>query len=143
MNTVYAGSVAHCCLLAVKQPSAVGQAYNVTNDGVITQQGWFDLWAETLDLPRPMRHISYRVSFLGGFCLEAIYRLMKSKDPPYITRYAVWLLGRPTMYSTAKAERELGWKPVVTYQEGVRRAVKWFKSTQSSFGNQVGLAQVG
>jgi nucleoside-diphosphate-sugar epimerase len=130
MNTVYAGTVAHCCLLAAKHASAVGQAYNVTNDGVVTQSGWFDLWAKELNVPRPTKHISYRAAFAGGFCLEAIYRLIKSKEPPYITRYAVWLLGRPSVYSTAKAERELGWKPDVTYQEGVHRAVEWFQSAQ-------------
>jgi nucleoside-diphosphate-sugar epimerase len=130
MNTVYAGTVAHACLLAAKQMRAIGQAYNVTNDGVITQKGWFDLWAKELHVPSPTKQISYRAAFAGGFCLEAIYRLMHSKKPPYITRYAVWLLGRPTIYSTAKAEHELGWKPVVTYQEGVRKAVEWFQSAQ-------------
>jgi len=131
MNTVYAGSVAHACLLAAKHSCVAGQAYNITNDGTITQEGWFDLWAKALDLPSPTKHISYRAAFTGGFCLEAIYRVIKSKKPPYITRYAAWLLGRPTVYSTAKAERELGWKPVVTYQEGVRRAVEWFNSEQA------------
>jgi nucleoside-diphosphate-sugar epimerase len=130
MNTVYAGTVAHCCLLAAKHTCALGQAYNVTNDGIITQKGWFDLWANELKAPFPVKHISYSTAFAGGFCLEAIYRLVKSKKPPYITRYAVWLLGRSTVYSTAKAERELGWKPVVTYQEGVHRAVDWFTRMQ-------------
>lgn len=131
MNTVYAGTVANCCLLAARQTCAVGQAYNVTNDGIITQQGWFDLWAKELNVPSPSKHISYRTAFAGGFCLEAFYRLVGSKKPPYITRYAAWLLGRPTVYSTAKAEHELIWRPVVTYEEGVHRAVEWFKSVQS------------
>jgi 2-alkyl-3-oxoalkanoate reductase len=126
LNTVYAGSVAHACLLAANKPSAEGQAYNITNDGVVTQQGWFDLWADAFQLPRPTRHLPYSVAFGGSFLLEATYRLVKSRQPPFITRYATWLLGRPTVYSTAKAERELGWKPVVTYAEGVAKAVEWF-----------------
>jgi nucleoside-diphosphate-sugar epimerase len=130
MNTVYAGSVAHACLLAANHERAEGQAYNVTNDGVVTQQGWFDLWAEAFGLPKPTRHVPYAVAFAGAFVLEALYRLVGSKRPPFITRYATWLLGRPTVYSTAKAERDLGWKPVVTYPEGVAAAVAWFNRTQ-------------
>jgi nucleoside-diphosphate-sugar epimerase len=33
-----------------------------------------------------------------------------------------------TVYSTAKAVRELGWRPQVTYAEGVQRAVEWFRT---------------
>lgn len=128
MNTVYAGSVAHCCLLAAQNPQARGQAYNVTNDGSITQKEWFDLWAEMFELPKPTKHVSYGWAFGGGLVLESMYRLAGARNPPFITRYAAWLLGRPTFYSTAKAERELNWKPVVTYLEGVRRAVEWYRT---------------
>jgi nucleoside-diphosphate-sugar epimerase len=126
LNTVYAGSVARACLLAAEKPAAEGQAFNITNDGVITQQEWFDLWAEQFDLPKPTSHVSYRVAFGGALVLESAYRLVHARRPPWITRYAAWLLGRSTVYSTAKAERELGWRPLVTYAEGVQRAVEWF-----------------
>jgi len=130
MNTIYAGSVAHACLLAADQARAEGQAYNTTNDGVVTQQGWFDLWAEAFQFPKPTRHVPYRLAFVAAFALEAAYRLIKSRRPPFITRYAAWLLGRPTVYSTVKAEQDLGWRPVVSYPEGVARAVEWFQTKQ-------------
>jgi nucleoside-diphosphate-sugar epimerase len=128
MNTVYAGSVAHCCLLAARSEKAIGQAYNATCDGSITQREWFNLWADTFQLPKPVATVSYALAFRASLVLEAMYRLAGSKKPPYITRYAVWLLGRPTFYVTEKAQRELGWKPVVSYAEGVRKTVDWFLS---------------
>lgn len=128
MNTVYAGSVAHCCLLAATNEKALGQAYNTTCDGAITQREWFDLWADTFQLPKPAATVPYALAFRAALVMEAMYRLAGSSKPPYITRYAVWLLGRPTFYVTDKAQRELGWKPVVSYAEGVRKTVDWYRS---------------
>ncbi len=128
MNTIYAGSVAQCCILAAEKDIALGQAYNATYDGDITQRQWFDLWADTFQLPRPTVYVSYKVAFNFGLIMESIYRTVKAKKPPYVTRYAAWLLGRPTFYITGKAERDLGWKPMVTYEEGVRKAVEWYRS---------------
>lgn len=128
MNTIYAGSVATCCMLAAKSDIALGQAYNATYDGKITQREWFDLWAETFELPKPTVFVAYKVAFNFGLIMESLYRLSGAKKPPYVTRYAAWLLGRPTFYVTGKAERDLGWKPLVTYPEGIRRAVEWYRS---------------
>lgn len=127
MNTIYAGSVAQCCMLAAQSDIALGQAYNATYDDNITQRQWFDLWAETFELPKPKVYVSYKIAFNFGLIMESIYRTAKAKKPPYVTRYAAWLLGRPTFYITGKAERDLGWKPMVSYPEGVRRAVEWYR----------------
>ncbi len=132
MNTIYAGSVAHCCILAGQSEAALGQAYNATYDGAITQQDWFNLWADAFELPRPTRHVPYGLAFQAGFVLEAFYRVIGAKKPPLITRYSAWLLGRPTFYLSTKAERDLGWKPIVTYPEGVRKTVEWYLSETSS-----------
>lgn len=128
MNTIYAGSVAQCCLLAARNQAALGEAYNATNDGAITQREWFDLWADTFKLPRPTVYVAYKIAFNAGLVMEALYRMVKARKPPLVTRYAAWLLGRPTFYVTGKAERDLGWKPMVTYEEGVRRTVEWYRS---------------
>ena len=132
MNTIYAGSVASCCLLAAQSKLALGQAYNATYDEAITQRQWFDLWAEHFELPKPTKQVSYKLAFTAGLVMEACYRAVGSAKPPVITRYAAWLLGRPTFYITGKAERDLGWKPVVTYAEGVRRTVEWYRSHQAA-----------
>jgi nucleoside-diphosphate-sugar epimerase len=128
LNTVYAGNVAEACLLASAHPAAAGQAYNVCSDGPITQREYLDRFADALGLPRPRRHAPYRAVFLFAFLLEAYFRLRRQPNPPYITRYAAWLLGRNTIYSTAKAERELGWKPTVSYAEGIQRTADWYKT---------------
>ncbi len=127
LNTVYAGNVAQACLLAAETPDAVGQAFNVSNDGgVITQREYFNLFADALGLPRPRLLVPYRVAYGFAFLLEAIGRLFRIKRPPFVTRYAAWLLGRSTTYSNDKAQHELHWQPRVSYQEGIRRTAEWY-----------------
>jgi nucleoside-diphosphate-sugar epimerase len=129
MNTVYAGNVAEACLLAAANPAANGQAYNVTKDGPLTQQEYFHLYADAFGTPRPTRHVSYALAYAGAWVLECLFRLGRIRRPPFITRYAVWLLGRHTVYSTEKAQRELGWQPRVGYREGIARTVAWYRDT--------------
>jgi len=132
LSVVYAGNVADACLRAAEHPAAVGQAYNITSDGVITQREFLFRLADALSAPRPAGHMFYPVAYAWAGMLEGIYRLLRCQHPPYVTRYAVWLLGRNTVYSTVKAQRELGWQPRITYAEGIRRTAEWFLSHERS-----------
>ncbi|MCS7167659.1 MAG: NAD-dependent epimerase/dehydratase family protein [Gemmatales bacterium] len=128
INSVYAGNVAEACILAAEKPQAVGQAYNITNDGApITQREYLAQFAQELGYPVPRRGIPYRVAFVAAFLLEATFRAWQIRQPPFVTRYAVWLLGRDLVYSTRKAEQELGWRPSVSFEEGVHRTVAWYR----------------
>ena len=126
LNVVYAGNVAEGCILAADAPHAAGEAYNCSNDGVITQQEYFDLWARTLDAPPVTVHVPYRLAYFAGFVLECVGHLTRQTRPPMITRYAVWLMGRRSYFSAEKARRELGWKPSVSYEQGVPRTIQWY-----------------
>lgn len=128
MNTVYAGNVAEACRLAAVHPDAIGQAFNITNDGPITQRRYFELYAQALGHPPPSKHFPFAVAWTGAFLLEAACRAVRSRRPPFITRYAVWLLGRSTFYSTEKAQRLLGWRPRVCYEEGIPLTVAWYRA---------------
>jgi nucleoside-diphosphate-sugar epimerase len=127
INSVYAGNVAEACCLAADARHAAGEAYNVTSDGPITQAEYLNAFADALGLPRPRRRVPYRIAFATAFMLEAAYRTVGARRPPFITRYAVWLLGRDTLYDSRKAQLELGWQPRVGYAEGIRRAADWYR----------------
>lgn len=131
LNSVYAGNVAEACILAAGKEEAAGQAYNISNDGFVTQQEYMNLFADALGLPRPRRHVPYRLAYPFVFLLEAMFRFLRMKRPPFATRYATWLIGRSTYYSTEKAEKQLGWKPSIGYAEGIRRTAEWYKSIVS------------
>lgn len=126
LSAVYAGSVADAAILAADDPGSVGESYNVTSMGPISQRAWLDLFADACGAPRPRRHISYRVAFAAGYGFEAAGRLTGRRRPPLITRYAAWLMGRDVKYCMSKASDRLGWRPSLTYEDSIGRAVKWY-----------------
>ena len=83
---------------------------------------------DALSLPRVTKHVPYGLAIRWAFVLECFKRMIFSKTPPTITRRAIYLIGRSTQYSTEKARTQLGWRPEVYIQEGVRRTLEWFVS---------------
>ncbi len=74
--------------------------------------------------------MSYHATFAAALLFEAAGRLTHSARPPFITRYAAWLMGRHVSYSTAKARERLGWRPSLSYQESIARTVRSFLDTK-------------
>jgi nucleoside-diphosphate-sugar epimerase len=132
LSAIYAGNVADAAILAGDDPGSVGEAYNITSMGPITQREWLDLFAEACGAPRPTRHVAYPLTFAFAFGLEAYGRAIQRQRPPLITRYATWLMGRNLSYSTEKARTKLGWTPAVGYPESIARSVHWYLGTQAS-----------
>ncbi len=114
LSAVYAGVVADAALPAALDPNSVGEAYNITSHGRITQREFLDMLADALGVPRVTWHYPFWYAFYGGLSLELRERLLRRKKPPRVTRYGVWLLGRYLEYSTQKARTKLGWTPALT-----------------------------
>lgn len=127
LNVVYAGNIAEAAIRASTMPEAIDQAFNCSNDGVITQQQYFDLLAKAIGATPIKRKVPYGVAYFAGFVLECIGHLFQLKKPPFVTRYAVWLMGRRSYFSAEKARKVLDWKPTVTYEVGVPNTVRWYE----------------
>lgn len=127
LNVVYAGNIAEAAIEAAGRADCNGEVFNCSNDGVITQQEYFDLLAKAIGAPPVARHVPYRVAYNAGFVLEVLGHAFKWKKPPFVTRYAVWLMGRRSYFSADKARRMLGWKATVPYEVGVPNTVRWYE----------------
>ena len=130
LNVVYAGNIAEAAITAAAMPEAAGEAYNCSNDGDITQREYFDLLAKAMGEPPIKPHAPYKAAYFAGFVLEILGHTFRWKKPPFITRYAVWLMGRRSYFSAQKARDQLGWKPTITYDVGVPMTVQWFLAQQ-------------
>ncbi len=125
LNLTYAGNEAEGCILAATKPEALGESYNLSNDGVITQGEYFNKIAEVLGEKPVTKKVPYKVAYNAAFLMELFGHLFKKKKPPLVTRYSVWLIGRKCFFSAEKARKELDWQPTVSYDEGIERSVKW------------------
>jgi nucleoside-diphosphate-sugar epimerase len=127
LNMVYAGNVADASITAANLPEAAGEVFNCSNDGPITQREFFDRFADAVGAQRVTRHVPYGVAYRAGHFLEILGHLFNWKKPPFITRYAVWLMGRRSYFSAEKARQMLNWQPTVTYDEGIPKTVRWYQ----------------
>jgi 2-alkyl-3-oxoalkanoate reductase len=125
LNLTYAGNEAEGCILAATRECAVGQIYNFASDGDITLEQYFNKIAECLGEKPVTKKVPYSVAYNAAFIMECFGHLFRTKNPPLITRYSLWLMARDTFFSSEKARRELGWESTVGYDEGIERSVKW------------------
>ncbi|MBI3407197.1 MAG: NAD-dependent epimerase/dehydratase family protein [Planctomycetes bacterium] len=126
LNIIYAGDVAAGVILAANNPNAVGQAYNLCSEGEVTQKDLIDSLTDTLELPRITKHVPFFLAMRFAFLKELFARMLRRKQPPTITRRAIYLIGRPPRFSIEKAKAELGWRPRVPVREGVPLALAWY-----------------
>lgn len=131
LSAIYAGEVASAAITAAERPEAAGRAYNITDQGPITQRAFFALWAEAVGVPPARRRKPYGLVFAAALGMEAAWKLARSPRPPLITRYATWLMGRDVRYSTERARSELGWSPRLSYAESIEQTVSWWRASRT------------
>ncbi len=123
LNVVHAGNVAEGAIMAAHSDKAVGQAYNICHDGILTQRQYFNMVAEAIGEPPIKKTVPYGVAYGAAFVMECFGHFFRTKNPPLVTRYAVWLIGRLCFFECDKIKKELGWSPTVSYEDGVPAAV--------------------
>lgn len=123
LNLVHAGNVAECAVLAGESPQAVGEAYNSSHDGAITQEQFFQAICAALNEPLIHQHAPYRLAHSVAFALECVGHALRRVQPPLMTRYSIWLMGRRCFFECRKAREQLGWTSSISYSTGIPAAV--------------------
>jgi len=125
----YIANLVDLLLLTSEREEAVGEGFLV-HDGVSdTFQAFCDKIADSLDVPRITRHIPYGAAMAAATLMEWTWRLLGKKSRPLLTTYTIKNLGSRLQFSIEKAERVLGWKPQVPYEQGFAETMAWLKST--------------
>jgi len=124
LNVVHAANVAEASILAAAHPRAASEAYNVCHDGVLTQRRYFELIADAIGEPHVQKSVPYSVAYNAAFLMECAGHLFHTKNPPLVTRYAVWLMGRRCFFECRKIKEHVGWRPTIEYEQGVPDAVR-------------------
>ncbi len=106
-------------ILAATVPAAAGKIYHITDGEGITAAEAFRLLAEALAIPPPRFSLPFFVAFAVASLMEIWARLRRRPSPPAFTRYGVRLVASDGRYDIGKARRELGYRPMVTFRQGV------------------------
>jgi nucleoside-diphosphate-sugar epimerase len=124
---VYVSDVVQGLLLALDHERAVGEAYNITNDEPLTQRQLLEGIAREIGAAPPRLHVPYAPLYAAGAAAERLAWITRSRRQPVVTRLGVKLFGTDNRHSIDKARRELGYRPSVALEEGVRLASAWYR----------------
>jgi nucleoside-diphosphate-sugar epimerase len=105
--------------LAAEVEAAAGRVYHVTDAEELTARQVLDGLASGLGTPRPRLSLPFFAVYGIATLMETAARLVGRSEPPPLTRYGVRLVASDCRYDCSRAGRELGYRPVVSFQEGV------------------------
>lgn len=74
------------------------------------------------------RSISRRTAWVIGAMLEACYKLFNLSGEPRMTRFLAEELATAHWFDISAAKKDLGYIPMVSTKEGIRRLEKWLKN---------------
>lgn len=127
LSFCYMTDVVQGLLLAADHEHAAGQAYNVTNDQLMTQEELLRAIAEEIGAKGPLIHVPYYPLYAAAWAAEQVSAALRSHKQPIVTRLGVKLFGTENRHSIAKARKELGFAPQISLREGVRLAAAWYQ----------------
>ncbi len=128
LNATYVENLVDAIYLAIDNPAAVGEAFNVTDGEVVSKRRFFEAVADGLNLPRPKRSIPLWVALPLARWRESVFLRKNKPHPPLITQAGVRFAGLNLDFSIAKARTVLGYEPKVAFAEGIRRTLASLRS---------------
>lgn len=131
LNTTYVGNLVDAIFLALDNPAAVGQVFNITDGEFVSKRRFFEGIADGLGLPRPSRSIPLWLAKILARWREGKFRRENRPHAPKITQAGVKFAGLNLDFSIAKARTVLGYDPRVGFDEGMGKAVEWYKGQQA------------
>ena len=131
VNTVYVGNVAELVAKTLGNPDSFGETYNIA-DPQHTSAGQFigDI-ASGLGLDPPTKLVPKALAFTAATVFERVFRILRMKTPPPLTRKKVTFVGRSRSVNASKAYAFIGREPY-SYTEGMTRTLAGLKDTAGS-----------
>src|SRR5207249_1282388 len=78
LNVVHAANVAEGAILAANCERCIGEAYNASHDGVLTQRQYFDAVADAVGAPRVTKSVPYGIAYQAAFLMECYGHLLRT-----------------------------------------------------------------
>ena len=119
VGLVHVENLVRGLLLAGSVPAAAGEVFHLTDGEEITAREAIDGIADALGVPRPRLSLPFPVVLAVAALVEGTARALRLRRPPSLTRYGARFVACHARYDLAKARRDLGWEPVVSFREGV------------------------
>jgi 2-alkyl-3-oxoalkanoate reductase len=127
LDCVYVDDAADAHLLAgdCLYPGShiAGKVYFITGGEPLPQDQLIRHVLNAAGLPPLTRSIRPGVAYALGWLLERLHALLRIRAEPRMTRYLARQLSTTHWFDISSARRDLGFRPAVTIEEGLRRLI--------------------
>lgn len=131
VDITYVENVAFAVYLAATVEGIDGEVFNITNGEPQVLKTILHEMFEKIDMTVKYRKINFHVASVLATFLECIYRILRLKDEPILTKYLVYTLGTTQTLDISKAKNKLGYEPKYTIEEGMTIYAKWWRENHT------------
>lgn len=117
-STTHIDNLVEAIVLALSQ-GRPGESYFVLDDGERTMKEMLTGLAASRGISLPERSMPSWLAGLAAGASEAVWRTFNPSGAPPLTRHAAMVMSRDCTLDDSKARRELGYRPVVSVEEGL------------------------
>jgi nucleoside-diphosphate-sugar epimerase len=121
----YVDNVVDGLMLALTRRKALGETFNLCDDRAVTYREFYLAYARMLgrdSLPAIPGAVAYFARL--GIARQARRLMGKPRVGPWSQHFRF----NPSQFSVEKAKRVLGYRPKVSFEEGMRRTEAWLRS---------------
>ena len=114
-------------VLAASRPEAVGETFILTDDIKITIRELMEAVCAALEIPPKFGSSPAWLARSAGWILEMLWKMARRPQAPPAHRYRANFAAKDFHFSCEKAKKMLGYRPAIPLQEGLSRAVEWYR----------------
>ncbi|MDO5567127.1 MAG: NAD-dependent epimerase/dehydratase family protein [Planctomycetia bacterium] len=139
LDMVYVENAADAHLLAADALTptgpVAGNAYYISQGEPINCWDWINRILELVGLEHVRRAVSFKTAWRVGWCYECMYRLLRLKGEPPMTRFLATQLAQSYWFDISRAQHDFGYAPRISTEEGLARLAEDLKSRNISGKN--------
>jgi nucleoside-diphosphate-sugar epimerase len=132
VDSTYIDNAARAHLLAAdrlaENPSISGRAYFISNGEPRPIWGLVNAILAAGNLLPVTRSVPRGLALVAATAHESIWRLLGLSGEPRLTRFLVKELTTAHWFNLSAARRDLGYEPVISIDEGLKRLRVWLQS---------------
>ncbi len=136
VDTIYIDNAADAHILAAdklkENPQLSGKIYFITQDEPISAWGMINAILKAAGHEPVKGRIPFGVAWLIGSVLEFFYKSFKLSGEPQMTRFLAEAVATSHWFDISAAKQDLGYRPKVTTEEGLKRLEKWLSSKSAT-----------
>lgn len=126
----YVGNATHACALAIQSNHVGGRTYFITDGEPVETWAYLDRVAEYFGLQKtkPVKHPLILNGLIKLIDLIWAIPVVRKRFAPPVSSYAIGLLTFSATFSTQAAERDMGYRPIYSIEDGMKIYADWIEA---------------